>query len=354
MEYRKTKRAVFLILIPLIGLGIAGYAYYSGGRYVVTENAYVKAHLIHISSNIDGRVMEVRIHSNQRVRKGDLLFRIDPEPAEIELSAAMAEIENVRLRIQSLKSQYKQSLLEIDDARERIRYLASLLKRQEKLKQQGHGLEIDYDKAGHDLEMGQRALAGARHRASAVLAELGGKPDLPAEDHALFHAVRAKADKALRDIRSTYIYAPTDGVLSRVSLEAGEYVETGRHLFAIVETAKVWVEANLKESQLTHLREGQSAMVTVDAYPDRQFRASVTSLSPATGAEFAVLPPQNATGNWVKVVQRIPVRLDLEPPLPDPPLRAGMTTRIAIDTRHKRALPGFVRTVIAGLNRAEE
>ena len=354
MKYRKTKRIVFLVLIPLLGLTVTGYVYYSGERHVVTENAYVKAHLVHVSSDIDGRVIDVRVHSNQEIRQGDLLFRIDPEPAEIELDAAKAEIESVRLRIQSLKSQYRQSLLEIDDARERIKYLASLLNRQEKLKQQGHGLEIDYDRAEHDLEMGRRALAGAHHRASAVLADLGGKPDLPAEEHALFLAVRAKVDKALRDLRSTYIYAPTDGILSRVSLEAGEYVEAGDSLFAIVETEKVWVEANLKESQLTHLREGQRATITVDAYPDRPFHATVTSVSPATGAEFAVLPPQNATGNWVKVVQRIPVRLDLESPMPDPPLRAGMTTRIVIDTHHKRALPGFVRTVIAGLTSADE
>lgn len=350
----RIKRTLFLIVIPVVALVAAGVIYYSGGRYVVTENAYIKSRLVNISSDIDGRVIEVLVENNQPVIKGDLLFQIDPEPAEIELRAATAELQNVRQRIDTLKSQYKQALLEIDDAKERINFLSSQLKRQEKLKQQGHGLEIDFEKADHDLEMGRRAVTAANQRATVVLTDLGGDPELPPEKHAWYLAAQSKVDKAMRDIRSTYIYAPADGILSKVTLEAGEYVESGDLVFSIVETAEVWIEANMKESQLTHLRVGQKATIVVDAYPDQKIPATVTSLSPATGAEFAVLPPQNATGNWVKVVQRIPVRLDLDDAIVDPPLRAGMTTTVKVDTKHKRELPAFLKDVLASVKLSDE
>ncbi len=350
---RTRKRIIFLVLVPLAFLSISAYVYITGGRYVVTKNAYVKARLVNISSDIDGRVIEVKIKNNQRVQKGDLLFRIDPEPAEIELNGAKAEIANVRQRIDSLKSQYKQSQLEIDDARERIRFLSSQLTRQEKLKNQNLGLEIDFDNAEHDLEMGHRALASANQRSSIVLVDLGGDPNLPAEKHALFLFAQAKVDRALHDLKSTQIVAPADGYLSNVTLQAGEYVEAGDLIFSIVETDELWVEANLKESQLTYLREGQKATIVVDAYPDMKLQAIVSSLSPATGAEFAILPPQNATGNWVKVVQRIPVRLDLEQALPDPPLRAGMTSTVSIDTEHKREISKLFKSREANANPSE-
>ena len=314
-----------------------------------TENAYVKSRLINISTDIDGRVVEVNVSNNQTVNKADQLFRLDSEPAEIELAAAQAEVENVKLRIESLKSQYRHSLLEIDDAEEQMRFLASQLKRQEKLKQQGHGLEIDFDQAKHNLEMGRRALISSNQRSHTVLADLGGTPDLPVEKHALFLAAQAKVSRALRNLNSTIIRSPANGILSNVTLEAGEYVEAGDIIFSVVEADNVWIEANLKESQLTHVRQGQQATIIVDAYPNKELKASVTSLSPATGAEFAVLPPQNATGNWVKVVQRIPVRLDLLEPDLDPPLRAGMTVTVSIDTEHQREIPEFLRSVVAGV-----
>lgn len=318
-----------------------------GGRYVVTKNAYVKARLVNISSDIDGRVIDVLVKNNQPVKQGDLLFRIDAEPAEIALTGARAEIVNVRQRIDSLKSQYKQALLEMDEARERIRFLESQLKRQEKLMSQGHGLESEYDTAKHELEMGHRALASANQRSAIVLVDLGGDPKMPAEKHSLFLFAQAKVDRAVHDLDNTYVTAPADGILSNVTLQAGEYVEAGDLVFSIVEAAELWVEANLKESQLTYLRKGQDATIVVDAYPDLEIISAVSSLSPATGAEFAVLPPQNATGNWVKVVQRIPVRLDLKNPPTDPPLRAGMTTTVKIDTKHKREIPDFLQSVLA-------
>lgn len=346
---RLLTRSLFLVVIPLVGVLATAYFYYTGGRHIVTENAYVKARLINISSDVDGRVVEVPIRNNQPVTAGQLLFRIDPEPAEIELMAAQAEVENVRLRVESLKSQYRQSLLEIDDAKARIRFLESQMRRQEKLKQQGHGLEIEFDQAEHNLEMGQRGLITAYQKTDVILADLAGDPDLPIERHALFLAAQAKVDRALRALNSTRIIAPTDGVLSNVTLEAGEYLEAGDRVFSIVETGQVWVEANLKESQLTNLQVGQTATIVADAYPDLALKATVTSLSPATGSEFSILPPQNSTGNWIKVVQRIPVRLDITLTDNQPALRAGMTTTVKIDTQFQRPIPELLQPVIASI-----
>ncbi len=343
-------RILFLLLIPVICLSMAAYYYFTGGRYVVTRNAYVKAHLVNISSDLDGRVIAVKVKNNQRVRQGDLLFRIDSKPAEIELTSARAETSNVRQRIDSLKSRYRQALLEIDDAREQIRYLESRLQRQQKLKQQGLGTESDYDSAKHELEMGRRALASANQRSVIALADLGGDPKMPAEKHALFLSAQSKVDRALHDLDATRVTAPADGILSNVALQAGEYVESGAPVFSIVGTGELWVEANFKESQLTHLRAGQKATIVVDAFPDIVLSATVSSLSPATGAEFAVLPPQNATGNWVKVVQRIPVRLDLDEPLAGPSLRAGMTSTVSIDTGHQRQIPVIFQSVLASIS----
>jgi membrane fusion protein (multidrug efflux system) len=351
---RTLSRLFFLVFIPTVGILIATYFYYTGGRYVVTENAYVKAHLINISSDIDGRVVEVNVENNQPVVQGELLFRVDPEPAEIELTAAQAEVENVGQRIDSLKSRHKRTLLDIDDAEERIKFLASLLKRQEKLKQQGHGLEIDFEKAEHNLEMGRRALNTAHQQSTVVLTELAGDPNIPLEKHPLFLSAQAKVDRALRSLNSTQITAPADGVLSNVNLEAGEYLEAGDLVFSIVETGRLWVEANLKESQLTHLQIGQEATIVADAFPDNELKAIVVSMSPATGSEFSVLPAQNSTGNWVKVVQRIPVKLEIQDQKNGPQLRAGMTTEVRIDTKHQREAPAIIRSVIASMSSLNE
>ena len=351
---RLLTRGFFLVIVPVIGLFVAAYYYYTSGQYIVTENAYVKAHLVNISSAVDGRVIEVSVKNNQTIKAGQLLFRMDPEPAEIELTAAQAEVESVRQRVASLKSQYKQAVLEIDDAKERIRFLEPQIRRQKKFKQQGHGLEIDFDQAEHNLEMARRGLIAAHQKTDVILADLAGDPKLPVEKHALFFAAQAKVDRALRSLNSTRITAPTDGVLSNVTLEAGEYLEAGDRVFSIVATPDVWVEANLKESQLTHLKVGQSATIVADAYPDMALKAIVSSLSPATGSEFSILPAQNSTGNWIKVVQRIPVRLDMDFSDGQPELRAGMTTTVRIDTEFQRPIPEIFQPVIASIRRSLE
>lgn len=343
------KRGILLFVVPALALGTILFVYLMGGRYVETENAYVKAKLVAISSNIDGRVIEVPAKNNLSVESGDLLFRIDPKPAQTRLDGAEAELLNVGQRIQSLKARYQQAQLEIAAARDRIQFLSKQHQRQVSLEKQGLGKDADLDQAQHDLEVGQRSLEIAHQRSAGILAELGGNPQLANEQHSLYIAAKSKRDQAQRELDYTQVLAPSGGVLTNVSLEAGEYVEAGKAVFTLVERDALWVEANLKESQLTHVREQQDATIIIDAYPDYVFHAKVHSLSPATGAEFAVLPPQNATGNWVKVVQRIPVRLEFDQLDNEPPLRAGMTATVRIDTQHERQLPSLIRSVLANV-----
>ncbi len=350
---RRIRRLVLLGVVPITALATIAYIYAIGGRYVETENAYVKTKLVAISTDIDGRVIEVHARNNQRVESGDVLFNIDPSAARIALAGAEAEILNVQLRINSLRARYHQHRLEIGSAESRVRFLANESERLVKLKDKGLGTESLRDQAAHALEMARQSLQIARQRGSQTLAELGGNPDTPNKYHAWFLAAQSKRDAARRELDNTIIHAPAAGILSNVSLEAGEFVEAGKPVFSIVGTDDIWVEANLKESQLTHVREDQSAIIVIDAFPDLEFRASVHTLSPATGAEFAVLPPQNATGNWVKVVQRIPVRLHFtdtsNSTVPTELLRAGMTATVSIDTHFQRQLPTFLRSVFAGV-----
>ena len=208
--------------------------------------------------------------------------------------------------------------------------------RHQKLDNDGTGTKALLDQALHDVAMAKVKVSVMRQRSAMALTELTGDPQLPVNKHPLYLKAKAMRDRAQRDLNRTAVYAPAGGYVSNVSLEPGEYVEEGEPVFSLVVATKLWLEANLKESQLTNVRVGQTAIVEVDAYPDLEWQAIVASISRATGAEFALLPPQNATGNWVKVVQRIPVHLDVEPNPDAPPLRAGMTVTVSIDTGQER------------------
>ncbi len=340
-------RGLLLGAAPLVAIILVGYLYATGGRYETTENAYVKAKIITISSNVDGQVTDVLVADNQRVEKGDPLFSIDPRPFEMALAAAEAERASVAQRVQSLRAHYRQGLKEIAAARERIRFLEVEHKRQLQLSSKGFGTQAKFDASEHDLAMARRRVEVLQETNRMVLADLGGGTDLPLEVHPLY--LRADADRRRAELDLSYsgIYAPASGTLSNVTLEPGEYIEAGDSLFALVTSGEPWIEANMKEVQLTHLRVGQRATVVVDSYPEVTWKAVVDSISPATGAEFSILPPQNATGNWVKVVQRVPVRLKLDPSPHLDLLRAGMTAEISIDTGHERDMAAFIKGVLA-------
>ncbi len=356
MSFRRVSRAVtrlfLLIVVPLAAIAIGSYIYLTGGRYVTTENAYVKNDIVQVSADIEGRVVDVAVRDHQEVRSGDLLFRIDPVPVEIRLARAEAEIGMVRDELLSLRAEYEVAAGELAvtegerrEALEAVRYHKMQAERLRNLQRRGVAARVRLEAAEHDLaiarqrtEVVRKQAEVARKRMGRVLTELGGALDTPVESHPMYREKVSLRDAARLDLERTVVRAAVGGIVSNVKLQAGEYVESGRPVFSIIAGRQPWVEANLKETELTHIRIGQKATIVVDAYPDVVWQAVVESISPATGAEFAVLPPQNATGNWVKVVQRLPVRLQLQKRPGAPPLRAGMTVSASIDTVRERRL----------------
>ncbi len=344
---RMLGRTVLLIVVPTIVFVAASYWYATTGRYVSTENAYVKSNIVAISPNIDGRVIEVLVSENQRVKKGDLLFRIDPEPYWIRERAALARRDMVRTEIMALRAEFRQSQAEIAEASKKVTFFKTEAKRQRALGSKGITTQARIDEAEFNLASAEERINMLRQKVRKDLAKLGGDPERAPEQHPMFLAAEADLHEVQLQLDYTKIVAPMDGIVSRLRLEPGEWVEADTPTFGLIGTEDLWIEANLKETQLTHVREGQTVEISIDAYPGAIWNASVASISPATGAEFAVLPPQNASGNWVKVVQRLPVRLQVEQTPDHPPLRAGMTASITIDTEVERALMTTVAAAIA-------
>ena len=336
-------RTVLLVVVPLAAAAIGIYIYAESGRHVTTENAYIKSNIIAISSDVSGRVEWVGVEDSTLVREGQILFRLDQQPFKIALDRSEAELELVRTQVEHLRTDYHEAVTQVATEEERVKFLTRQLSRHKKLMDRKLGSEQAYDVAAHDLSLAKRQVRVLRQRVRRALQSLGGNPDIEVEEHARFLRARAERDQAALALADTSVEAPVDGIVSNMKLQAGEYVEEGDAVFTIIENGKVWVEANLKETQLTHVLEGQSASITVDAYPGVEWPATVDAIAPATGAEFSVLPPQNATGNWVKVVQRIPVLLDVEQPPKGNPLRAGMTVTVSIDTERERTMPASLR-----------
>ena len=343
---------LLLLLTRIVLLGVApivaaffGLQYYArGGRFVETEDAYVKTNISTVSSPIPGRIVEVLVRDNQSVAAGALLFRINPQPYEIAIERAKARMEVIRTEVASLRAEYKATLSKAEETRERIQFLQRQLDRQIKLKEYGMSRGDVYDEARLNLGVAQRELATTGESANRVLANLNGDRNLPAEKHPRYLEAKTALDDAMLDLERTRIVAPAAGVASNMKVRVGEFTERGAPLFSLIESGQSWVEANYKETQLAHMQVGQVATIVSDIYPDQKWNAKVTAIAPATGAEFAVLPPQNATGNWVKVVQRIPVIVQIDPGPHQ--LRAGMTVTVTVDTLRERGLPRSVQKMV--------
>jgi len=331
-------RFVLMIVVP-VALVIYGASLWANSlRYVSTENAYVKSNLVAISADVSGRVIEVNVKENQIVDRGAVLFRLDPRDYQFDVDARLAELDAMRHEIQSLRAEYRAGLLEVEELTERIGFLEREHGRADALAQRGVATTKQLDEAHHNLQLAQRELATKQENVRMTLAELGGRASGPIAEHPRFQKELAELDRAQLDLDRTTVLAPARGTVSNVRLRLGEYVEAGTPIFSMIELPDYWIEANLKETQLTHVQIGQRAELVADAYPDVTFQARIDSISPATGAEFALLPPQNASGNWVKVVQRVPVRLLVEEQPGQPRLRAGMTVTVTIDTERERTL----------------
>ncbi|MFI5023247.1 MAG: HlyD family secretion protein [Alphaproteobacteria bacterium] len=336
---RLLARLLLVLLGPLVLLAVGLYFYVSGGRYVSTDDAYVKADKIPVSADVAGRVTAVPVVENQRVKAGDVLFRLDDEPYRIALEGAKARLAAARNDIEALKASYRQKLADIAKAQDTVAYYQRNVERNRGLQGQGVVSAQILEDSQHSLNVAQQTLAADKQDLARVMAALGGNPDLPIEQQAAYLDAKSAVDKAELDLRYAVVHAPVAGIVTNVTLREGDYLHVGDATFALVPSDRLWVTANFKETDLTHVLPGQPATISVDTYPGRSWRAVVESIAPASGSEFALLPPQNASGNWVKVVQRIPVRLEVRGYIDDAPvLRAGMSVDAEIDTGHKRSL----------------
>ena len=338
-EPRSRWRRPLLILGPAVLVVGALGLYLATGRYVTEEDTYVQAVNVSISPQVSGQVISVGAKSNVVVRRDSPLFSLDPEPYQIALANAEAQLGIAHNQVRNLIETYRSRLKQIDEARATLDYAQTNYDRQQHLFDTGAVPRATLDAAIRDLQTAKANLASLQREAAAALAQLGGNPDLPVDQQATVKQAQAAVDTAARNLRLTSIVAPFDGIPNNVeSIAVGAFLNAGQSAFPLVSTHDLYIEANIKETELTYVREGDPAQVTVDAYPGNSIAATVTTLAPASGSVFALLPPQNATGNWVKVVQRIPVRLSFGEVRDGLALRAGMSVKISIDTGHQRSL----------------
>jgi membrane fusion protein, multidrug efflux system len=336
---RQRLRLPLMVLGPAAVAGIAAYFYLTGGRFETTDDAYVQTARVAISANVAGRVQELAVHDNQAVHKGDVLFRLDDAPFRIAVEEASAQLDAARLQVESLKANYRQRRAELTSARDTLAFRGREYERQQRLLASGIASQLQLDRASHALDEARTQVAGAQQRLGAVVASLGGNPNIAPDRHPMVQQAQALLDRAKLNLSYTVVTAPSDGVVTRVEqLQVGSYVNAAAPVFALVSTGDIWIEANFKEDQLTHMRVGQAASVQVDSYPGRTFEGRVASVSPGTGSQFSLLPPENATGNWVKVVQRLPVRVEIDHSDPSFPLHGGLSASVSVDTRYQRHL----------------
>ena len=331
-------RPVLLFVVPLIAISGAFVWWLWGGRYITTENAYIKADIVQVSSEVAGRVIEVAAKDHAVIKEGDALFKIDPEPYQIALLKAEAELAQTHTRLATLKAQLAEAHAERTESQAKVAFFEAQHARQQQLSVKGVGFAFRFEEAESNAAAARQKVAVAEQKIQSALVALDNTPEMKPEASPMVREKMAQRDRAKFDLERTVIRAPVGGVTVNVKMLPGEQVKAATPLFAIVRDTRPWVEANFKETELTWVRPGQTATVILDIYPDIVFEAEVDSISPATGAEFALLPPQNASGNWVKVVQRLPVKLRLLPRNEDIPLRAGMTATVKVDTKRERHL----------------
>ena len=329
--------------LPLAAIAVAVFVWLSAGRFVGTDNAYVKGDRVYIATEISGPIVEVAVTENQRVSRGQLLFRLDDQPYRTALAKIEAEIEIQRAEIRGLRAQWRTKREDIKAAQSQQVYAQADYDRQKDLAERKFAPAAKMEESRMGLEVARQRIASLEEDLQRIEAALAGDPKIKVDDHPKVKQMLAARDEALHNLRRTTILAPIDGIVSKV-LVPGSYAVMGVPSIAVIADRDLWIEANLKETELTRVRVGQPVTINVDTYPDMQCTGKVTSLAQSTGAEFAVLPPQNATGNWVKVVQRIPVRTSVICKEGGPPLRVGMSVTVEIDTGHRRSFGELLRS----------
>lgn len=330
---RAWRKTALMLAVPLaLALGAAGWWVSSGGSQS-TENANLHQPRISVAPTVGGRVVTVNFHELQPVSAGDLLFQVDPEPYALAAAQAEAAVSAARLQVEQLRAAYTQAEAQAALAAEDARFQADELARQQALSDKGVASTSTLDEFVHaSRQAGQRADV-AQLTAGAALAALGGDPKAAIDDHPAVQAALAELDRARYNLTMTKVTAPADGIVYQAaSFRQGVMVAPGQALFALVETGEAWVDANFKETQLSDLMPGQAAEVVFDAAPGQTFTGRVEAIGAGTGAEFSLLPAQNATGNWVKVTQRVPVRIRLDDPAAAARLASGLSAEVTVDT----------------------
>jgi membrane fusion protein, multidrug efflux system len=332
-------RRLLLLGGPVVVAVGALIFYLLGGRYASTDDAYLQAARVEISCNVSGRVVEMDVHDNQVVHSGDVLFQVDPRPFQIAIQDAEAHLAGSRLTVKALEAAYRQRQADESAARNTIAFRQDDFNRKKKLAADGITSQAQLDQAAHDLDVARQGLVAASQQTASALADLGGDTTAPIDTRPAVREAQATLDRAKLNLSYTTVRAPMDGIVTKVEqLQVGDYINAVVPLFALVSQQNMWVEANFKETDLAHMRPGQKASFTVDAFPGTTFTGRVQSTSPGTGASFSLLPPENSSGNWVKVVQRLPVRLSIDPGHAALPLAAGMSVVAEVDTQHHRSL----------------
>jgi membrane fusion protein (multidrug efflux system) len=337
-DRKKKTRRLLLIAGPAIIALVSAVFWIFSGRYVSTDNAYVKAHKVMVSPEVSGTILPVAVHENQHVRKGDVLFSIDPVSFRIAVEKAEADMAALGERIEQMKASARQKAQEIIIAEQDAAYAGTQYKRQEGLSVKGFASQENLETAEHARAVAETKIAQLQQERDAILAQLGGNADAVPENLSIYKSMAAARDAAKLDLERTVVRAPVDGVAGAMP-NGGDYAHAGIPVMSVVADGGVWIEANFKETDLTDMHPGQKVDIGVDTYPGYKWSGTVESISPATGSEFSLLPAQNATGNWVKVVQRIAVRIRPDMHAGDPPLRTGMSADVTVDTGSYPHLP---------------
>ena len=343
LRRRDRVRWILFALLPL-ALIVAGYLYVTGGRIMSTDDAYVQAEKVGISTDVSGIVKEVAVTDNQRVEAGQVLYRLDPRQFQIALDNAKANMAQTALSIEAMKQDYKRMLSDVAAEQAQVNLDQLNYDRNVTLLRSGTIPQAVYDQAQSALGTNKSKLEALRQQAQVQLARLGGNPEIAVTEHPQYLQAQAQVEEAERQLDHSVVKAPFAGLVTNVpSIAPGKYLAASATAFYLVDIDHVWVDATPKETELTYVRPGQPATVTVDTYPDLQWHGTVESVSPAGAQEFSLLPAQNTSGNWVKVVQRMPMRIRIDTSDKSlPPLRSGMSVEVEVDTGHARGFPHFL------------
>jgi len=338
-------RVLLLWVLPAVAVITAYFLYMVHGRYVSTDNAYVQADKTDVAPEVSGTVRRVLVTENAQVFNGQQVLEISDEQLGIALARAEAQLAGARTAVAALKASYRQKQSELAVARSNLAYAQRELERQRQLAAAKLVAQSRLDDAEHAATLAQGNITVVERELDQIAAQLGGNPDTDVNAHPSVVQAQALLAGARLNLSRTSVVAPTAGIVSHLP-KVGDHVDAGRPAFAIVANSGAWIDANFKETDLEFVRVGMPVRIELDTYPEHKWQGSVESISQATGAEFAILPAQNATGNWVKVVQRIGVRIAIVAGPDDPPLRAGMSTDVRIDTGRRSLLPGWVRGLL--------